>query len=332
MRGRDPVSSPEEHSRSITSRQMFQNRVMSPANKISSGEVARRQLTILCIDGLSESAERYEAMERAEAQNRLSELESALASYENIERQRADAWREAAHDLRGNLGVVKTATALLNNGGTTDFARTKSLSILHRGVESMHELLNELISLARLEAGREVRELRAFDIGDVCTQLCDSMHQMAEGRGLQLTYDGPRSFDVQGDPMKVRRIAQNLLVNALTYTNRGKVIVAISETAEDRWVLRVEDTGPGVPASVTGAVINNPDAPRAVILNGPGAPAAANGPTHLRSSRAGGEGIGLSIVKRLCDLLDATLQLAPRPGGGSIFTVTFPRTYQGVEP
>ena len=298
---------------------------------VDTGNIARRQLTLLCIDGLAESAERYEAMERNDARNRLSDLEGALANYEHIERQRADAWREAAHDLRGNLGVVKTATAVLNSGAVNEVSRTRSLDILHRGVESMHELLNELISLARLEAGREVRDVRDFDIAEICAQLCEGMLQVAEGRGLALSYHGPEHLEVHGDPMKVRRIAQNLLVNALTYTNRGSVTVKVVDIDARRWSLCVEDTGPGVPAAVAGAVLTAPDAPKAVILNGPPPPAAANPPIldDERDSRApGGEGIGLSIVKRLCDLLEATLELAPRHGGGSVFTVTFPKLYQ----
>jgi signal transduction histidine kinase len=298
---------------------------------VETGNIARRQLTLLCIDGLTESAERYEAMERNEAQNRLSDLEGALANYEQIERQRADAWREAAHDLRGNLGVVKTATAVLNSGAVNESARTRSLDILYRGVESMHELLNELISLARLEAGREVRDLREFDIAEICAQLCDGMLQVAEGRGLTLKYQGPDHLVVHGDPMKVRRIAQNLLVNALTYTNRGSVTVRVVDVDPQRWALCVEDTGPGVPAAVAGAMLTGLDAPKAVILNGPAPPAAAN-PPQLDSAGGtkvpGGEGIGLSIVKRLCDLLEGTLELTPRDGGGSAFKVSFPKVYR----
>jgi signal transduction histidine kinase len=300
-------------------------------HSVESGDVARRKLTLLCIDGLAESAERYEAMERNEARNRLTDLEGALANYEQVERQRADAWREAAHDLRGNLGVVKTATAVLNSGAASEVNRSRSLDILHRGVESMHELLNELISLARLEAGREVRDLRAFDVAELCVQMCDGMHQVAEGRGLKLSYLGPEHLEVSGDAMKVRRIAQNLLVNALTYTHRGSVTVSVSDTDDRRWTLTIEDTGPGVPASVAGAVMVGRDATKAVILNDAPNTAAANPQPMVSASNErplGGEGIGLSIVKRLCDLLEARLSLAPRPGGGSIFTVIFPKLYR----
>jgi signal transduction histidine kinase len=300
-------------------------------HSVSSGNVVRRQLTLLCIDGLAESAERYEAMERNNARDRLTDLEAALANYEQVERRRADAWREAAHDLRGNLGVVKTATAVLNSDVVSEVNRSRSLDILYRGVESMHDLLNELISLARLEAGREVRDLRTFDIGEVCIQLCDGMNQVAEGRNLKLSYQGPEHLEVSGDPMKVRRIAQNLLVNALAYTHRGWVTVSVKDIDEHRWSLSVEDTGPGVPASVAGAVMVGPDAPKAVMLNAAPDVAAANPQAMDQGSEdrpIGGEGIGLSIVKRLCDLLEASLVLSPRPGGGSIFSVTFPKLYR----
>lgn len=293
--------------------------------------VAQKLLAQVYADGVCESADRYTAMERAEAANRLGDLERALKNYEQIERDRAATWREAAHDLRGNLGIVKTATAVLHASGVAEGARSRSLDILHRGVESMHELLDELISLARLEAGQEVREIEHFDVAAILFELSTNMLQQAESRGLSLHYDGPDNFVVQGDAIKVRRIAQNLLLNALNYTTKGSVYIrCLSEDRLDasRWVLCVEDTGPGLTAAQGASLGVDPHVSKTS--------ASAEGDSALGTNKKGhesgqifvkGEGIGLSIIKRLCDLLDATVKLETRAGRGSIFLVSFPRSY-----
>jgi len=293
--------------------------------------VAQKLLAQVYADGVCESADRYAVMERAEAANRLRELQRALKNYEQMERDRAATWREAAHDLRGNLGIVKTATAILHAFGAPETARTRSLDILHRGVESMHELLDELISLARLEAGQEVREIDHFDVAAILGELSGNMLQQAESRGLSLQYDGPDSFVVQGDAIKVRRIAQNLLLNALNYTTKGFVYIrCLTEDQSDasRWVLCVEDTGPGLTPAQGASLGVGPHVSQAS--------ARAGGDTALGADEEGresgpafvkGEGIGLSIIKRLCDLLDATIKLETGTGRGSTFLVSFPRNY-----
>lgn len=302
--------------------------------------VARRLLAELCADGVCESAERYFTLQRAEAHSRLMELELAQKNYEANERARADAWREAAHDLRGNLGVVTTATAVLTAAGLADSTRSKSLGILNRGVESMHSLLDELISLARLEAGRDVRQLQSFNAAELLAGLCGTMTQVAETRGLKLTYEGPPSLPVRGDPMKVRRIAQNLLINALTYTIQGDVILSCVDGPTERWTLRVTDSGPGFPAGVDlgSPALSVAETKAAPVSDGELAhPNLAETGSELTfkamggsetGRTRGGEGIGLSIVKRLCELLDATIELSSERGLGSSFFVIFPKDYE----
>ncbi len=116
----------------------------------------------------------------------------------------------------------------------------------------MTALLNDLIRLARLEAGRERRTDERFDAGQgCCRELCTAMQPFAADRGLALVADGPATLAVEGDRVNTYRIAQNLLVNALKYTERGGVKVTWEPDPTDpgwRWLLSVQDTGPGLPA------------------------------------------------------------------------------------
>lgn len=297
--------------------------------------VARRELVLLCSRGVGESAARYMRLQRTEAAGRVAELEQALAQVAELQKQRADIWREATHDLRGSVGVISTASAVLDTEGLPDETRMRVSQMVQRGLQSLRDLLNELASLARLEAGQERREVAEFDTARVVGDLCATTDPLARERNLFLRTEGPESLRVEGDAVKVLRIAQNLVLNAIKYTERGGVKVSWSEVDAARWALVVQDSGPGLvtggSAPMEKALREATDEVREVLAE---ERAAEAGPpprplpslSPHRPSTAG-EGIGLSIVKRLCELLDATLELESKPGEGTTFRVVFPRRY-----
>jgi signal transduction histidine kinase len=304
--------------------------------------IARIRLTQLCNKGISQSAMEYAQLQQAEASGRLTALERAFDRLQELEQQRAETWREAAHDLRGNLGVVKNVTAVLNRNGLPQASRDQLQATLKRGVDSLHLLLNDLVDLARLEAGHEQRHVASFDAAQLTHALCATFKPLADERSLFLLADGPDTLAVEGDAVKVQRIAQNLILNALHYTDRGGVSVswaALDTVDAQRWVLCVKDTGPGFDARALPAVATAlkegtedlNDVERRGEQVGVPDPEIKPAPTldsesTSRHQRAG-EGVGLSIVKRICELLDATLELETQPGRGTTFRVNFPRYY-----
>ncbi|MCD6671303.1 MAG: sensor histidine kinase [Burkholderiaceae bacterium] len=307
----------------------------------AASSAAWRLFSEFSVAGMSESMAQYVRLQRAQAAGRVRSLENALAQLAELEQQRAEAWREATHDLRGNLGVVRNVTSALQMTASSEPALEKWLRMLESGVASLHALLNDLTMQARLDAGHETREVRPFDAGKLLTDLCANAELAAAGRQLFLETEGPKSLVVEGDEVKVRRIAQNLLLNALRYTERGGVRVMWQEATEapKRWVMCVQDTGPGLGTQVTAplsaaleaatrdAQAIETDARRAgeSSANAVAAPTLASRSVNAREPA--GEGIGLSIVKRLCELLDASLELQTEAGKGTTFRVTFPSTY-----
>lgn len=305
---------------------------------------ARRVWMQLCADGVTESATQYWRLHQTESAGHVNDLEEALSSLQTLERSRAEAWRTAAHDLRGSVTVVKGATTLLNDTANdpSDPIRVEVAGILNKSVASLHDMLNDLLSLARLEAGHEQREVTSFDAAALLRDFCTASQTAATDRGLFLKMDGPASLPVEGDRTKVLRILQNLLLNAVKYTTRGGVSVTWGPDRTrdtDRWTFSVQDTGPGIDELEAAPlaqellaateVANDAressgdrrrDMPAAITL-----PSASG---SLPKSQQPGEGVGLSIVKRLCELLDASLELATMPGHGSTFRVILPRTYE----
>jgi signal transduction histidine kinase len=306
--------------------------------------VARRDLLLLINDGVAESTAQYFRLREIEADGYARDLELALSQLRSLEQRRAELWRQATHDLRGNLGVVVQATAGLGRPEVADEAREQFVRFLQRSVQSLQTMLDDMMSLARLQAGREIREVAPVDAAALMRDLVDAFRMQADQRGLYLRIDGPEALIVEGDATKIRRIAQNLLLNALHCTEQGGISLTFSDTHEhdaDRWVLGVSDTGPGFHAGpgapMTGALeaaTEEAQQLEARAESHTARHASQDVEAHvvrdddLRAVRQHrGEGIGLAIVKRLCELLDASVEVETREGEGSTFRVVFPRHY-----
>lgn len=308
---------------------------------------ARATLARLCAEGVCESATRYAELQQAEAASRMRDLESALQDIQQLERQRAEVWREAAHDLRGAVGVITNASAIITGQHSIpEVSRAQFGQLLQRNVAALRDMLGDLLDLSRLEAGQERRNVAPFDAAELLRELCDSLRGLAAGRNLFLNMQGPNSLPVEGDAIKVRRLVQNLMLNALKATEKGGVRVLWSvderENAAPHWTICVQDTGPGfdlariaplerVLKQATVAAQKLDDKAAAEVGD---ADVGADPPPTLPSEAprafappVAGEGIGLSIVKRLCELLDASLELQTDPGTGTTFRVTLPSRY-----
>jgi signal transduction histidine kinase len=289
---------------------------------------------------ISASTSQYFELQQIEAGSHVKDLEAALSGLHELERQRAQLWQQAAHDLRGNLGVVANATAGLASARSSEAARASFMRLLDRNVEALHQLLNDVTSLARLQAGQEQRQLQQADVAGTLRDLCEAMHPRAAERNLYLRFSGPPTLTVEADVVKLRRIAQNLVLNAIKYTSRGGITIAWGDaTAADsqRWFLQVQDTGPGFHAGpgapLAGAMETatdqskqldaDADAGRVGDATDASVPSDDARPVHQEA----GEGIGLSIVKRLCDLLNGSVQLESSVEAGTTFRILFPIRY-----
>ena len=295
--------------------------------------------------GIEQSANQFYQLRQMEASGHVKDLEAALDDVTELDRQRAVLWEQLAHDLRGNVGVVAAATRALQLKSPPDDPRERFTRMLDRNVESLRHLLDDVTSLTRLQAGTELRQLAEFDVSTVLHPLCEGLQALAHQRRLFLNHEmsdegqtaSPekhRPLVVQGDAVKVRRMAQNLIINALKYTQQGGVNVSWGGCQgtgdEKRWFLRVADTGPGINAG-PGAPLATALVDATVVANesddGPVASESAQGVSQP-ARQAPGEGIGLSIVKRLAELLDASVELQSSPASGTVFTILLPRRYE----
>ncbi|HET7371039.1 MAG TPA: sensor histidine kinase [Gammaproteobacteria bacterium] len=283
------------------------------------------------LDAITASLTEYHSRLRVQAEARLRDLEVVLGERDELDQLRSENLHQASHDLRGSLQAIRLASHVLAQRPLDDQARDIVKRISDAG-ESLYRMLNDLLDLARLEAGRETRAISGFNAAALLSELCDGLQGTAESKGLTLQARGPKTLRVRGDPMKVQRIAQNLVLNALKYTSQGGVEVEWQHDSPERWQFHVRDTGPGLNASGGVYAASLEAAGDEEKDNPPPSGAGGGSPDQPESAApevaAHGEGIGLAIVHRLCDLLDAVLDVESEQGRGTTFKVLLPTGYK----
>jgi signal transduction histidine kinase len=236
--------------------------------------------------------------------------------------------------------MVANVTVGFTRHGRSAVSRADFVRILTRNVTSLHHLLDDVTSLARLQAGRESRQIEPLEVTSLLQSLCEGIRPIAVQRGLYLKCEGPTDFATDGDAVKIRRIAQNLVLNAIKYTRKGGITVTWGDSRADdpkRWVLDVTDTGAGFHTDsgqpLAAALDKHESVPSQGTTSGEREAASVLGNLSVAGTETRpvhgepGEGIGLSIVKRLCEMLDATIEMQSVPEVGTSFRILFPRHY-----
>ena len=251
--------------------------------------------------------------------NRTRQLQDALRAIErsNDYLYRAKQQAEAASSLKSSVLISVTHDLLqpLNAARLTlsTFAemevsdRGKALlEQVDRSLLTLEDLLKTLLDISKLDAGVLKPEARPIPISSLLDPLRCELAPLAAKRGLSLKIR-PSSLGVISDPLMLRRILQNLLTNALRYTQRGGVLMGCRQNGGEVRI-QVHDTGPGIPEAQRQAIFQ--EFQRGEADTGDGA----------------GFGLGLSIVRRFATVLGHEVQLSSRIGFGSTFSITLPRT------
>lgn len=294
---------------------------------------ASEQMADLKSETIEGSATEYEAQQRLTATSRSSGLQQALEQLNELSRERGDVLRNSSHDLRGSFSTIQGAAFLLSQEGKTEKERAQLTEMLNRNLTGVRSMLVQLTDLARLEAGQESLAIQAFDAAGLLQELVATAQPLAAQKGLTLQMDGPDTLAVKSDAVKIRRIVQNLLLNAIKYTPTGLISVSWSSEGTYRWYVSIQDSGPGLPddsvISLIGKQLEPPIESSAVLKRGPATdfiavPSVDPKPVVSgHQSIPGGEGIGLHIVKRLCELMGASLDVETSSESGTLFRIRF---------
>ncbi len=242
------------------------------------------------------------ALDRLEQVN--SELMLARDLAERANRFKTRFFTAVGHDLLQPLHAARlTLSAMLD--GEADSEQQRLGGQVDHSLSTIEELLKTILDLSKLEAGVTEPQIRLIDLDGLFGDVVSDLAPIARAKGLKIGHTATRLM-VCSDPLMLRRIVQNLVANAVHYTDSGRIQL-LARRRGQRVRLEVWDTGPGIPPAERDRIFEE-------FQRG----------TASETARVGGFGLGLSIVQRMAEALDHELGLRSRVGHGSCFTVTAP--------
>jgi len=269
--------------------------------EISLSPVESGEGMIVCA-AIRDTSERYEIQ---------TQLKAAKQEADRANSAKSHFLAAASHDLRQPLQTLNMLNAILKR--TVDAPATiKIIADQAEALNSVSDMLNSLLDISKLEAGVIVPDIQNHAVRNIFKELRRQFAAPAETKGLELVVEDCNDT-VYSDPGLLRQILYNLVSNAIRYTNRGLIRLRCAQ--EESFVrLQVLDTGIGIPREELQAVFGEFYRIR-------------RGPEYKE-----GFGLGLTVVRRLTDLLGHRLELDSNPGKGTCFSIIVPRGVLSGQP
>ncbi|MGV3546673.1 MAG: response regulator [Pedobacter sp.] len=245
---------------------------------------------------------------------RNQEIKLKAEQLEQSTRYKSEFLANMSHELRTPLNSILLLSKLMSESEELQKEYTEYASVIQSSGQGLLSLIDEILDLSKIEAGKMELEIGSVRIDEVTADIRSLFMPIAKDKHLDLVIgvsgDAPASFVT--DKMRLSQILKNLLSNAFKFTSQGKVSLSIRyNEKDDMLAFAVADTGIGIPKEKQGLVFE--------------AFQQADGSTRRKF---GGTGLGLSISKQLAKLLGGNIKLESKEGEGSTFTLTIPANYE----
>jgi signal transduction histidine kinase/CheY-like chemotaxis protein len=243
--------------------------------------------------------------EKAENLQRASEVKSRVV---------ANVSHELRTPLHSILGLSKVLLNPLN--GPLSSEQEKQVQFIRTSAEALYELVNDLLDLSKVEAGKAVLRHTRFEADEFMRALRGMMRPVLPPEALvELVFpEAPAGLKLETDEAKLSQVLRNLVSNAVKFTEQGSVTVSVAQGPRDTVCFSVKDTGIGIPPEYLERIFEEFTQ--------------VDTPLHKKVK---GTGLGLTLARRLTEMLGGTLTVQSTPGQGSTFTVTLPRVHPEVK-
>ncbi len=254
---------------------------------------------------------RSEAELERKVQERTEELARANDALREADRRKDEFLATLAHELRNPLAPIRNALAIMQLAPHNLTAIEQSRKVMDRQVCHMVRLIDDLLDVSRISRGKLSLRLEPLEIADVLTTAIETSQPLIDKADLTLSVSVPTTpLKVFGDRMRLSQVFANLLNNSAKYTERGGTILLGAERTDSQVTVCVKDSGIGIPAEVLPQVFE-----MFTQVN------------RSLNRAQGGLGIGLTLVRRIVELHNGTVEAhSEGVGTGSQFTVRLPVT------
>jgi signal transduction histidine kinase len=263
----------------------------------------------LAEQALQEGAQDYLIKGQIDTRGLLRALRYATER-KRLERLKDEFVSTVSHELRTPLTSISGSLGLLmgNAAGNLPAPMARMLAIAHSNSQRLVRLVNDILDIEKMEAGRVVFNFSRVDIQPLVAQAVEANRGFAEGYGVRVRLEGEHAaVAVRADPDRFLQVVTNLLSNAIKFSSPDNEVVVAIEKGTDMVRLTVRDHGPGISVDFKPFIFEK------------FAQADAGD-----SRQKGGTGLGLSIVKQIVERLSGEVGFADAPGGGTIFHVQLP--------
>ncbi len=254
--------------------------------------------------------EEYNRNLEEKVRSRTERLEALNEELREANRLKSEFLATVSHELRTPLHVILGYTDMLSEGGVGAVNEDQQglLQAVRRYSKLQLELLTDVLDFSRLTSGRVSYRIERFALAPLLRDIESLYQARLAGGAVQLLVDVPTDLELQTDRIKLQEILRNLVDNAVKFTEVGTVRLQVSTLTANTVVIEVSDTGKGIPMEEQAQVFE---------------PFQQGGQSSTRNT--GGVGLGLSIVKQLCQALGGSVSVTSKEGQGSSFRVEIPR-------
>lgn len=232
-----------------------------------------------------------------------------ITAFKELDEMKSDFVNMVAHELRSPIVAIRQQNSVLLEGLAGPL-QEKQEEFLQRGVikiDQLLEMINDLLDMAKIEAGKHIQHQVPTDAGKIITDLMTLLEPRAQAQQIKLVHELDDLKTISADPKRIEEIFSNLITNAINYSPEGGTVTVSARSLNDNVEIKVSDEGVGIPETEIPKIFD-----KFYRVKDP------------KTRKVTGSGLGLSIVKGIIEAHNGTVDVESTPGEGTTFRILLP--------